>query len=36
MRLRNRNLAEPLQEMIQEFFSELPSPFALRASLTIR
>jgi len=36
MRLRNRNLAEPLQEMIPELPSELPGPFALRASLTMR
>jgi hypothetical protein len=28
MRLRNRNVAEPLQEMIPELPIELPSPFA--------
>jgi hypothetical protein len=29
MRLRNRNLAEPLQKMIPESARELPSPIAL-------
>ncbi len=36
MRLRNGNVAEPLQEMIPELPSELPSPFALRVSPTMR
>ena len=33
IRLRNRNLAEPLQEMIPELPRELPSPIAQGASL---
>jgi hypothetical protein len=36
MRLRNRNVAEPLQKMIPEFAGELPGPFAFSASLTMR
>jgi hypothetical protein len=36
MRLRNRNLAEPLKKMIPEFRGELLGPFAFSAALTMR